>query len=239
MNLVVDIGNTATKAAIFCEGDLINQFRNISDEDIIHMCNLLGVQNRLISAQGKDITELRKELPKHFVLDRSIALPFYNKYDTPETLGTDRIALAAAASTKYPKQNVLVIDAGTCLTYDFINSENEYLGGAISPGLNIRYKSLHNFTRSLPLVEAYTTENNLIGKSTFESIKSGVLNGTTAEIEGIIHRYNQEYNNLVTVICGGDSNIFASIVKEGIFVMPEFLFYGLNSILEYNVQKND
>lgn len=239
MNLVVDIGNTATKAAIFFEGDLVNQFRDISDEDVIHMCGLLGVKNRIISAQGRDISELQKEIPQHYVLDSNIVLPFENRYDTPETLGTDRIALAAAASTKYPKQNVLVIDAGTCITYDFINSENQYLGGAISPGLNIRYQSLNNYTRSLPLVEAYTTDNNLIGKSTFESIKSGVLNGTKAEIEGIIERYKQEYNNLVTVICGGDSNIFVSIANEGIFIVPEFQFYGLNSILEYNVQKDN
>uniref|UniRef100_UPI0030D97038 type III pantothenate kinase n=1 Tax=uncultured Salegentibacter sp. TaxID=259320 RepID=UPI0030D97038 len=145
----------------------------------------------------------------------------------------DRLALVAAGALKYQNKNLLVIDAGTCITFDFKNDKNEYLGGAISPGLQMRLKALHNFTAKLPLVKL--EENiTLIGDSTKNSILSGVLNGVAAELDGIIDRYKADYKYLTIILTGGDSQILSKRVKNGIFANPNFLLEGLNYILEFN-----
>jgi type III pantothenate kinase len=148
-------------------------------------------------------------------------------------LGIDRIALASAAVHLYINKNVLVIDAGTCITYDFINSENEYLGGAISPGISLRYKSLHTFTDKLPLLEANNSKL-LIGNSTATSIHAGVVNGVLYEIDGFIEAYKNNYENLTVILTGGDAHFLRDTIKNDIFANSNFLLEGLNHILEYN-----
>ena len=168
-----------------------------------------------------------------FYLNHETKIPFLNKYATPETLGVDRIALISAAAKQYPQQNVLVIDAGTCITYDFLSAENEYLGGAISPGIAMRYKSLHTFTEKLPLLDA-NNPKILTGNSTTASIHSGVVNGVLYEIDGIISEYRKNYNNLTVILTGGDTHFLRDSIKNDIFANSNFLLEGLNHILEYN-----
>jgi len=238
MNLVVDIGSTASKAAIFFEGELINSFSGVSFEDIKHLGALIGMKHKIVSALGYKKEDLEPFLGQDFLfLSAQTPVPFQNAYETLLTLGTDRIALAAAAYTKYPNQNVLVIDAGTCITYEFIDQAGTYHGGAISPGIQMRYKALEHYTRTLPYIEEYHSTVDLIGKNTKDCMTSGVINGVKHEVSSIIRTYSENHNNLITVICGGDSNIFESIVKESIFVLPKFLLSGMNAILDYNVSE--
>ena len=131
----------------------------------------------------------------------------------------------------------MVIDAGTCITYEFVDESGKYHGGAISPGIQIRYKALQSYTRTLPYIEDYSATVDLIGKNTKDCMTSGVINGVKHEVSSIINTYSQNHNNLITVICGGDSNIFESFVKESIFVLPKFLLSGMNAILDYNVSE--
>ena len=140
--------------------------------------------------------------------------------------------MVSAAAKQFPKNDVLIIDAGTCITYDFLNKRNEYLGGAISPGIQMRFEALHRQTANLPRVEV--ASYRLIGKDTEKSILSGVLNGTVQELEGIIDQYCTKYPTLTVVLTGGDANFLAKKLKSSIFAIPNFLLEGLNSILIYN-----
>ncbi|MFD1094172.1 type III pantothenate kinase [Salegentibacter chungangensis] len=240
MNLVVDIGNSATKIAVFQSGELIDRTafatKDFFKKFPVFFQNHPEIEQAILSSVVNEVPEIEKELQKHFellILDQNTNLPFYNLYATPETLGKDRIALMAAAVGKYPSQNVLVIDAGTCITYDFKNDREEYLGGAISPGLEMRFRALNQFTSRLPLVRADEQEG-LIGNSTEGSIRTGVVAGTTMEIEGFIDAYLSENKNLTVILTGGDTQILSMRVKNSIFANPNFLLEGLNCILEFN-----
>lgn len=242
MNLIVDIGNTQIKVAvfeldsiiahfIFDEKDFSGEIKKIIEKYPIKQCILSSVK------EMKDIytQELRK-IPYFLELKSKTKVPFLNLYGTPETLGLDRIALVAAATKEYQYQNVLIIDAGTCITFDFINEQNEYLGGAISPGIEIRYKSLNCFTSKLP--ELTKNENfQLIGKSTAASIHSGVINGVANEIDGVINQYKEEFQDLTVVLTGGDTKFLSKQLKNSIFATQNFLLYGLNQILTFNNQE--
>jgi type III pantothenate kinase len=163
-------------------------------------------------------------------------VPFQNNYATPETLGVDRIALVVAAVAQYPNQNVLVIDAGTCVTYDFKTNKEVYLGGGISPGLKLRYKTLNLLTANLPLLEP-EIPNNFIGNTTASAIHSGVSIGIITEIDGIIDRYKAQFQHLTVILTGGDANFLAKRLKNTIFANSKFLLQGLNTVLEYNTHK--
>ncbi|MCF6346832.1 MAG: type III pantothenate kinase [Flavobacteriaceae bacterium] len=241
MNLIIDIGNTRTKVAIIKENTILKKVTS-DNQNIIKSIKKLGkthlLKNCIVSSVSKFDTSSFKDdfdFEKIIELNQHTKIPFINKYDTPSTLGVDRIALASAAFTKYPNQNVLVIDAGTCITYDFINVNNEYLGGAISPGIKIRYKALHKFTANLPQLEK--SDFKLIGINTESSIHSGILNGLIQEIEGIISQYRAKYQNLTVVLTGGDTNFLAEKLKSTIFANPNFLLEGLNSILIHNLDE--
>jgi len=158
-------------------------------------------------------------------LNHSTPVPFINKYRTPETLGKDRIAIASAAVQLFPNENVLVIDTGTSITYDLVTSKEEYIGGGISPGLNMRFKALHNFTHRLPLVKMQDAEAkiNLVGDSTETSILSGVVVGAKAEVENIINQYCSLYSSLKIIISGGDHKYFEKLLKSNIFAAPNIV----------------
>lgn len=240
MNLVIDVGNTLVKLGVFESGKLI--LKNICDKDVF-LKTLLNIsetypsiKNTLVSSVGKLAEEQvgrLEELYKVNTLDQSTKVPFKNKYGTPNTLGVDRIALISAAAQQFPDKNVLVIDAGTAITYDFINSNNEYLGGAISPGISMRYKSLHNYTAKLPLLETKSPER-LIGNTTESSLHSGIVNGVLNEIVGFINAYKAEFNDLTVILTGGDTQFLRDSLKNDIFANPNFLLEGLNHILDYN-----
>ncbi|UII28675.1 type III pantothenate kinase [Fulvivirga maritima] len=169
-----------------------------------------------------------------FFLEYNLPLPFTIDYKTPQTLGRDRVAGVAGGQYIFPNANTLVIDLGTCITYDIIDAKNVYHGGGISPGLKMRFKSLHNFTAKLPLIEP-TNDFELIGQSTKESILSGVINGMISEIDGIIRMYTDKFAHLQIIMCGGDAKFFENRIKANIFVAPELVLTGLNRILLYNV----
>ncbi len=239
MNLVIDVGNTRVKTAVFERGTLV--FRSHFDKEkiIIEIKKILKkypVDKSIIAnvAFVSDIElEELKEITALLVLSSEIKIPFKNLYATPKTLGLDRFALVFGAAIKYNYTNTLIIDAGTCITYDFINNKQEYLGGAISPGIEMRYKTLHHFTAKLPLLEK-KEPNSFIGNSTAESINSGVVNGVLQEIEGIINQYKNKYSDLTIVLTGGDAIFLSKQLKSSIFANQNFLLEGLNKILIFN-----
>ena len=240
MNLIVDVGNTLVKFAIFKDGDLIynnsfelsefkKQYKSLKQD-------FPSLKKAIISSVGrlskKQIEIIKSDL-KVIELSSKTNLPFKNLYETPETLGVDRIALVSASVQKFPNKNVLIIDAGTCITYDFITSENHYLGGAISPGIRLRYKSLNNLTANLPLLKTEQPKS-IIGNTTKTSIHSGVINGVINEIDGIINQYHENYSDLTVILTGGDTKFLSNQLKNTIFANSNFLLEGLNFILEYN-----
>jgi type III pantothenate kinase len=169
-----------------------------------------------------------------FILSPALPLPITIQYDTPHTLGVDRIAGACGAKQLFPDVHTLVIDAGTCVTYDFTDSQGIYYGGGISPGLRMRFEALHTFTAKLPLVEP--GQAPLIGTNTETSIQSGVVNGMLAEMDGIIRQYQEKYPLLQVILCGGDGSFFENRLKASIFASPDLVLIGLNSVLIHNVR---
>ena len=239
MNLIVDIGNTRIKAAVF-ENDKLIELLVLESEDLLEKVDFLikkyTINSGIISSVKNISKEIRDQLSKKvsfLVLDSSTKVPFKNLYKTPQTLGVDRIALVSNALTIFPKKNVLIIDAGTCITYDFVNKNKEYLGGAISLGIEMRYKALHKYTSKLPLLEK-NIPSNFIGKTTDENIHSGVNNGVLNEINGVIEQYERENPFLTIVLTGGDTYFLAKQLKSSIFANPNFVLEGLNTILIYN-----
>jgi len=240
MNLIIDVGNTLVKFAVFNQGEIVyknaiqtDQF----DETIFKIKSHFNkIEKGIIASVGEaspnGFNFEKMEVP-FLQLNHLLNFPFKNKYKTPKTLGVDRIALVSSAAVKFPKSDVLIIDAGTCITYDFINKENEYLGGAISPGLRLRYKSLNDFTVNLPLLSAQKPDS-IIGGTTVDSIHSGVVYGITNEIKASILNYQQQYPDLTVILTGGDGDFLSKQLKNGIFANSNFLLEGLNFILEHN-----
>ena len=240
MNLIIDVGNTRVKVAVF-ELDTIKDFFVFDKAEILSevkkIISNFSITSSIVSSVAHFTEEERQEIAEllnPIFLDSTTNVPFKNNYKTPKTLGVDRIALASAAVNKYPNKNVLVIDAGTCITYDFITKESEYLGGAISPGIQMRYKALHEFTAKLPLLEPSKLEN-FIGVDTNTSIHSGVINGVSNEIDGIIKQYQKKYQELTVVLTGGDTYFLSKQLKSVIFAHPNFVLEGLHTILIHNL----
>ena len=169
-------------------------------------------------------------------LDQQTELPIENLYETPETLGKDRLAAAVGANELFPDQNLLIIDAGTAITYDLVSEKNQFIGGNISPGLEMRFKALNLFTGKLPLI-SYSDEFELIGRNTTDAIRAGVQNGMLYEIGQTIAIFNRNYQNLQIIMTGGDSNFFDKKLNYSIFVHFNLTLIGLNRILEYNAKK--
>lgn len=237
MQLIIDVGNTKIKLAIF-QGDILLEKRETYlesfIEEVLGLVKNYAVEKAIISSVGRLNEQQMRAVQNRFptvVLNHKTPLPFKNEYKTPETLGVDRLALVSAFAKAYPKQNGLIIDAGTCITYDFINVEGVYQGGAISPGLRLRYTSLHNLTANLPLLETKEVEQ-WIGDTTESAIHSGVYNGLIQEIDGVIAQYKDEYKPLVVILTGGDAHILSKRLKNSIFAHSNFLLEGLNYILK-------
>lgn len=247
MKLAIDVGNTLTKVALFQNSDLkeLRTFENFKLTNLKQMLRgLEGKGNKvtysIISSVKEYDSEIKKFLSKNYYfieLSSIISLPVTIRYKTPETLGNDRIAGVCGASATFPEENVLVIDAGTCVTYDFIDKEKNYFGGAISPGIDIRFKALNTFTGNLPLVNR-ADNFDLIGSSTTGSIRSGVLNGLLAEVEGIIRHYVDRFGQLKIIFTGGDTIFFDKRLKNDIFALPNLVLIGLNEILDFNINKS-
>lgn len=240
MNLIVDVGNTLVKMAVFQEDKLVEKMVvQVSEFENTHkkiFTNYPKIDKCILASVGRLPKEVIIDLEKKhkvLILDSSLKFPFHNSYATPHTLGVDRMALVTASVKSHPNSNVLIIDAGSCITYDFISDQNDYLGGAISPGIRLRYKSLHNFTANLPLLDT-DMPKNIIGDSTSGAIHSGVMYGVIKEIDGVITEYQQKYPDLTVILTGGDAIFLSKQLKNSIFANPNFLLEGLNFILEYN-----
>lgn len=242
MNLVIDIGNSRTKIAVFQKQEIIHDelFEALHEKDLYRLQKKYSGLNQVIISSVKDYRdELKSYLGTSFEtfieLSAKTPLPLINRYDTPATLGKDRLAAVVGATVLFPGKNVLVIDAGTAITYEVITAQNEYLGGNISPGLQTRFRALHHFTGRLPLSNI-NEEANLIGKSTESAIQAGVQYGLLFEIEKYIEHFNTIYENLEIIITGGDAKFFDKKLKNSIFVNFNLTLIGLNRILEYNVK---
>jgi len=239
MNLVIDIGNTFIKMAVFDKGKIVRQDK-AKPERFLSKCRKLlsqypDIQNLIYAASGHvedQWLEYFKANFKVFAFNHKTPLAFINLYETPETLGLDRLALVAAAHKLYPNHNVLIIDAGTCITYDFKSHDNRYCGGNISPGLDMRFKALHEFTASLPRLKLEKPKSTPLGKSTKDAILNGVIQGVVYEIDQNIERYKSDYNDLTFILTGGDQQYLSAQLKNSIFADLTFQMIGLHAILE-------
>ena len=237
MNLVVDYGNTSAKVAIFDQLKLVEKCTFNSKDELQKFVQDSTAENFIVSSVNTDadqICDWAVYAKQKFVLTHKLPLPITLLYTTPHTLGVDRIAGACGAVQLFPGYNSLVIDTGTCVTYDFTDEKGNYHGGGISPGLLMRFKAVHTFTARLPLVTP-TDLPELVGNSTETSIQSGVIYGLIGEIEGIIERYRAKYPNLKVILCGGDAHFFENKLKASIFASPDLVLFGLNSVLIHNV----
>ena len=239
MNLVIDYGNSAAKVGIFEQHELIQKHLFSDAGELKKFLENFSADNFIISSVKVDahsVMSWAQPTQKKFVLDKTLPLPIQIDYATPHTLGVDRIAGVCGANQIFPDHHCLVIDAGTCITYDLITREGKFLGGGISPGLSMRFQAVHTFTAKLPLVRP-VNEVLLIGRSTESCIQSGVINGLLEEIEGIIRQYKLKFEDLQVILCGGDARFFENKLKASIFASPELVLRGLNSILIYNVNR--
>jgi type III pantothenate kinase len=240
MNLIVDVGNTLVKFAVYKDAKRIHKISFELSEFKKQYKALKkafsDIKSAIISSVGRlsqSQIEMIKDDMEVIELTAKTKLPFKNCYKTPDTLGVDRIGLVSASVNQFPNQNVLIIDAGTCITYDFVTDENHYLGGAISPGIRLRYKSLHNLTANLPLLDT-NQPKTIIGNSTETSIHSGVVFGALKEIDAVIDHYKEKYPDLTVILTGGDAKFLSNQLKNSIFAHSNFLLDGLNFILDYN-----
>jgi type III pantothenate kinase len=237
VNLVVDYGNSAAKVAIFDQHRLTEKHAFTQANELKNFLGQCAAQNILVSSVStppETVLAWAVHATEKFTLSHTLPLPIINHYATPKTLGVDRLAGSCGAVELFPNQNTLVIDAGTCITYDFTDAGKNYYGGGISPGLAMRFQAVHTFTARLPLVKP--GENiPLIGNSTESCIQSGIVNGTIAELEGIIARYEHKYPDLQVILCGGDAAFFENQLKATIFASPDLVLLGLNRVLIHNV----
>ncbi len=243
MNLCIDIGNTRSKLAVFdSEGSLQKLIvrQTFSQKKLEKVLNKYDVQYAILSSvrrkNGKIKRLLEQRTEQYITLDPSVEVPIQNKYHSPETLGRDRLALVVGAVALFPNSDILVIDAGTCITYDFINANKEYLGGSISLGIEMRFRALHQLTAKLPLVEPQDLDSH-IGDTTDSSIQTGVQCGVVYEMQGFIAAYQAQYPDLRILITGGNASFFESRFKNQIFAVPNLVLKGLNQILTHNVQQ--
>lgn len=243
MNLTIDQGNSRTKVALFDDnGRIVKNFiyKSFAASDIEKLFSLYPITDSIISSvvniEPAVVNALHRR-SKHFVLfDHDTPIPIRNGYNSPETLGQDRLAAAVGASFLCPKQNILIIDAGSAITYDFVSDEGEYVGGNIAPGIKMRLTMLHRMTKKLPLVEV--EENELLplfGKTTRDAIAAGVIRGIVYEVKGYIRSLNAQLQQLTVLLTGGNAPFIANNSRNTSFTLEKNLvLIGLNQILEFN-----
>ena len=244
MILTVDVGNTRIKSAVFENSIILEQFvfdkKELRKKIEIILKKYQSITDLVIASVGtiskEDFLLFESDIKINFITHQ-YEFPFQNLYETPHTLGIDRMVLSAGAVLQFPNQNRLVIDAGTCVTYDFVDEHDNYLGGAISPGIRLRYESLHNYTAKLPLLTIEDPES-FIGNSTNQAIHSGVVNGVANEIDGFINQYKEHYSKFTIILTGGDAVFLAKRLKNTIFANSNFLLESLNYTFQYKI-KND
>lgn len=235
-NLVIDIGNSRIKSALFVGDELLEEAVYADLDQAITSWEALSFQKCLISSvrMGREELEAKLPFPVEF-LTASTPIPLVNGYDTPASLGLDRLAAAVGAWYLASRKSALAIDLGTCVTYDLVDEKGIYRGGAISPGLQMRAKAMHAFTASLPEVKLPSIPNTLLGTSTDSCLKIGVWSGLKFELAGFIDAYRVNFPEISIYLCGGDAESFDSLAKDHIFVVPNLVLIGLNCILNHHV----
>lgn len=241
MNLLIDQGNTSTKYVVIQGEDIVAEhtLANIDFDILRELTANFEIKNTLVSSVREEYNKVSAELKNIlgesiFFFDDSLSLPVNNLYTTPKTLGRDRMAGVCGAVTLFPNTNCLVIDAGTCITYDFIDAEKNYHGGSISPGLEMRFKAMHTFTGKLPLAPLEWVDD-FIGNSTQTALQTGVTYGVVNEINGFINRFIHRWGNITTIMCGGNTDFLAKRCESEIFAAPKLVTIGLNRILKHNL----
>ena len=242
MILAIDSGKTFLKLGIYNQNEVLKRFQvtyNHIDDILLKVTTEFDIDNIVLSIVGHfDKSYLEKYFPKTktIFINHNCLFPFENTYETPQTLGIDRMVLSAGAVLSYPNKNRMIIDMGSCITYDFINDKNQYLGGAISPGVDMRLKTLNEKTASLPLIEAKTFDE-VIGKSTKTAILSGVMTAILFEMEGFINYFRKENDNFIIILTGGSSIFFVKPLKSLIFAEPNFLMDSLVKLFIYQTKQ--
>ena len=240
MVLVIDVGNSFVKTAVYNDSSQIN-FQILDGTTIFDELETLLQQfakiNTVVIASVRtlDFVDFKAKHPQvlFYMISIQSKFPFQNLYATPATLGIDRMVLAAGAVFQFPKKNRLIIDAGTCVTYDFVDENDNYLGGAISPGIRLRYEALSRYTSKLPLLQKEIPKK-IIGDRTNQAIHSGVVNGIGFEIEGFILNFKIDFKNFIIILTGGDADFLAKRLKNPIFANSNFLVESLNQLFQYN-----
>ena len=251
MNLCIDQGNSRTKVALMTdEGKLVNHFiyKHFSSADVDRLFDLYDIQNSIISSvvdiEAATVNALSRR-SEHFVLfDHNTPVPITNSYDTPATLGLDRLAAAVGAKSLCPNENLLIIDAGSAITYDFVSAEGEYMGGNIAPGLKMRFTILQQMTKKLPMVDV--DENELIplfGKNTRDAIAAGVIRGVAYEVKGYMRTLQEKVQHFQTFLTGGNAPYVLNNVRKSrtqqrnLNYEKHLVLIGLNNILRLNVNE--
>ena len=242
MNLTIDQGNSRTKVALFNdEGTLVKSFmyKTFSASDIERLFSLYPITDSIISSVVNiepAVVNILNRKSRHFVLfDHFTPIPITNCYASPETLGQDRLAAAVGASALCPNENLLIIDAGSAITYDFVSEKNEFLGGNIAPGIKMRLTMLHRMTKKLPLVEV--EENELIplfGKTTRDAIAAGVIRGISYEVRGYVRALSEQVKHYAIFLTGGNAPYILNNCRIAFHHEKHLVLIGLNRILEYN-----
>ncbi len=237
MNLIVDIGNSFIKLAIFKDDDIVyhQYFERVLVRDIKKIRDKFPFTKVISSSVRKTAPPFLKHLSsnyRHLILSHKTKLPIKNKYKTPKTLGLDRLAVAAGAALLHPEKSVLIIDIGTCVTYDYVDKSGNYWGGNIAPGVEMRLKAMHEFTSALPLVKR-KKQKDILGKTTVHAMQNGAILGLKLEIDGFIKTLTKERGRMHTILTGGDAPYFGELLDSKIFVDSKFLLKGLNEILKH------
>ncbi len=251
MNLIVDIGNTRTKIAFFQKNILVEKaiVEAITLDALSVMLQGRAIEGIIMSITGVDTEGVANSLRERYFFihfDSETPLPIENLYATPQTLGKDRLAAVVAAHYLFPKKNCLVMDSGTCITYNFINNKGQFLGGNIAPGLNMRLKAMHHFTAKLPLISRNTAPSeflrkggvsDLVGKTTEQAMLNGAQIGLLSEVEGFVKRFKHEFGALKVLITGGDGVFLKENLQiKNSFYEPNLVLMGLNRILNFNLK---
>jgi type III pantothenate kinase len=243
MNLVIDVGNTRVKFGFFNKSYFSHKEWVAKDDFSLAYLHEIEQKNAFDQIILTNSGEVKSEIIAYLqtknsfiLLDADTPLPIQNKYATPKTLGKDRLAGVVAASILFPNENCLTIDCGTCITYNFINKDNEFLGGNITAGINMRFEAMHHFTAKLPLVSQGAIQN-LVGNNTETALQTGAQLGAIHEIDGFIRAYIQRFGTIKTLLTGGDALYVAQHLRQHAIVAENLVLIGLNAILNFNIDK--
>lgn len=242
-NLVIDIGNSFVKLAVFDGNNIVYHHSTpaITTDFIEQLIKTKSIKSVIVSSvkndNGFDENAIANQI-NYINFSTHTKIPIKNKYQTPESLGLDRLAAVIGANYLYPEKAVLVIDAGTCITYDSIGVEKEYFGGSISPGIKMRFDAMHHFTSKLPQLSFDEAFDKSLGENSREAISSGAINGSLYEAEGFIRAFTNKHKNGKVILCGGDSSFFDTKFKNSIFANlilhePNLVLIGLNTVVNY------